>query len=394
VSLTGQQVGKYRIGPLIGEGGMAEVYMGEETGGLMTRRVAIKVVLRELCENPQVVNRMMNEARALGRISHPGVVQVYDVQQTMDGRLCIIMELLQGHTMRAWLAERGRLAVDDALFVTIQLVDALAAAHEKNIIHRDIKPDNVFVVVDQAGGVHIKVMDFGIAKLVGDGGLVQTGAKDKMGTADYMPPEQFRSPKDVDHRTDQYALGCMLFEMLTGQLPFPTRNLVQAMQAHAYQPPPALRSLASHAPVALEQTLARLLAKTPFERFNNMRELKQVLETIRSGGQPNVYAQAASGAYQAAAGMQTPVSGAYGSAHTGQYTGQPQSTGQYVGQPGAGQQGTGQYAGQQGTGQYAGQQGAGQQGTADVRRGSPLVVILIVAVLLAAGAGAAIVFLL
>lgn len=385
MSITGQQVGKYRVGPLIGTGGMAEVYMGEEMGGLMARRVAIKVVLPELCQNPQVVNRMMNEARALGRISHPGVVQVYDVQQTMDGRLCIIMELLQGRSMRAWLAERGRLSVDEALFVTMQMVDALAAAHEKNIIHRDIKPDNAFVVVDQAGGVHVKVMDFGIAKLVGDGGLVQTGAKDKMGTADYMPPEQFRSPKDVDHRTDQYALGCMLFEMLTGQVPFPSRNLVQAMQAHAAQPPPALRSLVPHAPVALEQTVARLLAKTPFERFDSMRELKQVLESIRAGGQPNVYGQPASGAYQAA-GVQTPMSGAYGSVHTGQHMGQ-HGTGPYPGQQ------THQHLGQQ-THQHTGQQGTGGHEAAGARSGNPLLVVLIVAVLLAAGAGAAIVFLL
>ena len=368
MSLTGQQVGKYRIGPLIGEGGMAEVYMGEQAGGMMARRVAIKVVSREHCQNAEVVNRMKNEARALGKIRHPGVVEVFDVLTTMDGRLCIIMEFLQGKTLRGWLDERGRISVQEALFVVIQLVDALAAAHDVAIIHRDVKPDNCFVIVDQAGNVHTKLVDFGIAKLVGDGGLVQTGASAKMGTAAYMPPEQFRSPKDVDHRTDQYSVGCMLFEMLTGQTPFPAKNLVQAMQAHAYQPPPALRSLLPGASAGLEQVMNKLLAKTPFERFNNMRELKQALEVIQAGGEPNVHAPPPTG------GHQPITTGAHGAAH--HHTGHP---GHHTGHPG-------HHTGH--PGHHTGHGPAVQQGSGK----SLALILMIVAVLVAVGAGAVIAF--
>jgi serine/threonine-protein kinase len=289
VSLTGQQISKYRVGSKLGEGGMAEVYMGEHIDPHMARRVAIKVLLAEHCTNTEVINRFMNEARALGRITHPGVVSVFEIDKLWDGRVCIIMEFLGGQTLRDWLRQRGRISVDEALDVTIQLSDAMAAAHDQQIIHRDIKPDNVFVIFDHAG-MRTKILDFGIAKLAGETSLVKTGTKAQMGTAAYMSPEQFRSTKDVDHRTDQYALGCMLFEMLTGRTPFVSDNLVEYMRAHAYDQPAPLRTVAPDAPVALEQVVQRLLAKTPAERFGSMRELKQVLETIRAGGHPNVFA--------------------------------------------------------------------------------------------------------
>jgi serine/threonine-protein kinase len=183
--------------------------------------------------------------------------------------------------------------VEEALDVAIQLSDALAAAHDQQIIHRDVKPDNVFAIFDHAG-MRTKILDFGIAKLAGEGSLVKTNTETKLGTIAYMSPEQFRSSKDVDHRADQYSLGCMLFEMLCGRTPFVADNVVDAMRAHAYEQPPLLRTMVPSAPVALEEVVQRLLAKTPDERFGSMRELKQVLETIRAGGHPNVFAASAS----------------------------------------------------------------------------------------------------
>jgi serine/threonine-protein kinase len=293
VNLTGQQISKYRFGPLLGEGGMAKVYMGEHIDPHMARRVAIKVLLAEHCANVEVVNRFMNEARALGRITHPGVVSVFEIERLWDGRVCIIMEYLNGQTLRDWLRQRGRISVEEALDVAIQLSDALAAAHDQQIIHRDVKPDNVFAIFDHAG-MRTKILDFGIAKLAGEGSLVKTNTETKLGTIAYMSPEQFRSSKDVDHRADQYSLGCMLFEMLCGRTPFVADNVVDAMRAHAYEQPPLLRTMVPSAPVALEEVVQRLLAKTPDERFGSMRELKQVLETIRAGGHPNVFAASAS----------------------------------------------------------------------------------------------------
>jgi eukaryotic-like serine/threonine-protein kinase len=292
VNLTGQQISKYRFGPLLGEGGMAKVYMGEHIDPHMTRRVAIKVLLAEHCANVEVINRFMNEARALGRITHPGVVSVFEIERLWDGRVCIIMEFLNGQTLRDWLRQRGRISVEEALDVAIQLSDALAAAHDQQIIHRDIKPDNVFAIFDHAG-MRTKILDFGIAKLAGESSLVNTGTQAKLGTIAYMSPEQFRSSKDVDHRADQYSLGCMLLEMLCGRTPFVADNVVEAMRAHAFQQPPLLRTMVPNAPVALEQVIQRLLAKTPDERFGSMRELKQVLETIRAGGHPDVFAASA-----------------------------------------------------------------------------------------------------
>ncbi len=289
MSLTGQQVGKYRIGPLLGEGSMAEVYVGEHIEPHMARKVAIKALLPEHCSNAQVANRFMNEARALGRINHPGVVSVYDVQRMYDGRVCIIMEFLHGQTLRDWLHHRGAFSVEEAVYLTIQLADALAAAHQQNIIHRDIKPDNIFIVTDQAG-MRAKILDFGIAKLVGDSGLVKTGTKAQLGTAPYMPPEQFRSSKDVDHRSDMYSLGCVFFEMLTCRTPFVGRNIVEQMRSHAYEAPPQIRAFVPTAPPAIEQLFQRLLAKNREERFASMQQIKQALEIIQAGGNPDLSA--------------------------------------------------------------------------------------------------------
>jgi serine/threonine-protein kinase len=280
-SVLGQSVGPYRIASFLGAGGMAEVYIGEHAQ--IGRQVAIKVLMRELCQQPQVVERFMNEARALGRITHPNVVEIYDVG-TLGERVCIVMELLRGEPLSRMIARR-RLSVSEAVAVAQQVADAMAAAHERKIIHRDLKPDNIFVAQD-ADGLRIKVLDFGVAKLLDGAGQVATATKTALGTAAYMAPEQFKSSRQVDHRADVYALGCMLFELLTGAPPYPQKNLAQQMLAHATEPIPSAAARNPEVPPALDAVLVHLLAKTPDERFGSMAAVKNALGAAMGGTAP------------------------------------------------------------------------------------------------------------
>ena len=296
--LIGRQVGKYRIVEYIGEGGMAQVFAGEDSH--LGRRVAIKVLLAEHCHNDQLVSRFVNEARALGRISHPGVVDVIDVDRLDDGRVCLIMEFLQGQDLFAFLQQRGRLSFAQSVPIMLQLADTLAAAHDQKIIHRDLKPENIFVVSDVVGGLRIKVLDFGIAKLIEGAGSVATVTKTQMGTAAYMPPEQFKSSRNVDHRSDIYALGCVFFELLGGRPPFVAKTLIEHMRAHAFEPAPALSSVVSEVPAGLDDLLLRMLAKERDARPSSMREIKAAVEAIRDGKSLPAFAPAAAAAPAAA----------------------------------------------------------------------------------------------
>ncbi len=279
--LIGCRVGKYVIQGLIGQGAMAQVFAGEETQ--LARKVAIKVLRAQHCTNEDIVRRFTNEARALGRIEHPGVVDVLDVARLDDGRVCLIMEHLQGQSLHALLYQRGRLGAAEALPLMIQLADTLAAAHEQGIIHRDLKPENIFLVSDVVGSVRTKILDFGIAKLLDGAGDVATATRTKMGTGPYMPPEQFKSARTVDHRSDVYSLGCVFFELLGGRPPFIGTTLFEHMRAHAFEPPPPLRSLVPDVPEALGDIVGRMLAKEREQRFQSMVELRAHLEAVRTG---------------------------------------------------------------------------------------------------------------
>jgi serine/threonine-protein kinase len=295
-SVLGQTVGQYRIASYLGAGGMAEVFIGEHAA--IGRQVAIKVLMSELCTQPQVVERFMNEARALGRIAHPNVVEIYDVGRLGDagaGRVCIVMELLRGEPLSRLIARR-RLSVPEAVAVTQQIADAMAAAHERKIIHRDLKPDNVFVASD-ADGLRIKVLDFGVAKLLDGAGQVATATRTALGTAAYMSPEQFKSSRQVDHRSDVYALGCVLFELLTGAPPYPQKNLAQQMLAHATEPIPVASAANPDVPPSLDAALSHMLAKSPDERFGSMAAVRNALDAaMGSMGRATNFAPA-SGAF-------------------------------------------------------------------------------------------------
>jgi len=259
------RIAKYEVGRKLGQGGFGEIYVARDTE--LDRELAIKVLRDEHTQRPPLVQRFLQEARAAARINHPGIVTVFECGQTDAGIVFIAMELLAGETL-ATRIKREHLALPAAIAVTRQLASALAAAHAAGIIHRDLKPQNVFLVPDPAavGGVRVKILDFGIAKLTDTvASNVQTHSMEMMGTPMYMSPEQCKSSATVDARSDIYALGCILFELLAGRTPFEGEP-GELIAKHQLVPPPQLRELVTGVPEPLEQLVAAMLAKAPADR--------------------------------------------------------------------------------------------------------------------------------
>ncbi|HTB58467.1 MAG TPA: serine/threonine-protein kinase [Polyangia bacterium] len=277
--MIGEQVNNYRIISLLGEGGMGAVYLAEHP--FMGRKAAIKVLRRELAEDRGLVERFMNEARAANAIRHPNIIDIIDVGQLPSGIPYLMMEFLDGESLAARIAGEGRMTVADAADVARQTASALFAAHGKGIVHRDLKPDNLYLVTDDAQPVgRVKVLDFGIAKLRGDlsgsGAATQVGSL--MGTPPYMSPEQCRGISDlIDHRTDVYALGIILYEMLTGTPPFVSEGWGDVVLMHLSQPPPPLRALNPEVSLEVEAVIGKALAKKPEQRWSSMAELEVAL---------------------------------------------------------------------------------------------------------------------
>jgi serine/threonine-protein kinase len=277
----GSSIGPYRVVRKLGEGGMGAVFLGEHT--LIGRRAAIKVLLPELSSRRDSVDRFFNEARATTAISDPGIVQVFDFGFTPDKVAYIVMELLEGEQLNARLARLGALSPADALRITRQAAGSLGAAHAAGIVHRDLKPENLFMIRDPEalGGERPKLLDFGIAKLgdeVPDRVKTRTGAV--LGTPVYMSPEQCNGAGRVDHRADVYALGCVLFHLLTGRPPFDLPGVGAIISAHLREPPPPPSSVAPQLPPGLDELVLRCLAKSPDQRFATMLELQQACDAI------------------------------------------------------------------------------------------------------------------
>jgi serine/threonine protein kinase len=260
----GTTIANYRVTGTLGEGGMGVVYRGEHV--LLRRPAAIKVLQADLSRNPEMVRRFLNEARATTAIRHPGIVEIYDFGVSPDGSAYIVMELLDGHSLSDRIAQ-GPLSSTRAMQIARQIAGALAVAHDQGIVHRDLKPDNVFLVPDPEvpGGERIKLLDFGIAKLVDEpGGLNRTRTGVLMGTPTYMAPEQCRGVH-VDHRADLYALGCILYECVTGRPPFRGEGVGDVLSMHMHEPPTPPRAFARVSP-SLEAVILHLLAKSPDAR--------------------------------------------------------------------------------------------------------------------------------
>ncbi|MDQ3298834.1 MAG: serine/threonine protein kinase, partial [Myxococcota bacterium] len=260
-------LGSYVIERELGRGGMGAVYIGVHQ--VLGRRAAIKVLLPALSQRDDLVQRFFTEARAITAIQHASIVDVYDFGTAADGSAYIVMEYLEGESLAARLRTRGRLPIPQALAIARQIATGLAAAHAVGVIHRDLKPDNIFLVPDPEviGGERAKLLDFGVAKLVAaDSTSVKTMTGMLLGTPQYMSPEQCEGAREVDHRSDLYSLGCTLFQMVCGRLPFVSAGIGGVIGMHLHMPPPKLRTYAPHASAALEAIVDRLLAKDPQDR--------------------------------------------------------------------------------------------------------------------------------
>ncbi len=278
----------YEILRVIGEGGMGRVYEASHRR-LRSRRFAIKVLHHDLSRQPEVVSRFQREAEAASALTHPNVVQVFDVNRTPDGRPYIAGELLEGEELGHHLDRLGRLGLSEAIFIVRQICSALAAAHARGVIHRDVKPENVFLV-GSAEAPRIKVLDFGISKL-GDSqaSLTRTGVV--MGTPAYMPPEQARG-SHVDHRADIYAVGAILYRALTGSKPFADLDPVATLTAVVAEEPRRPSTLERSIAPGLELVIQKAMAKDPTERYGSLAELDAALaEFDPRGSQPVVLAR-------------------------------------------------------------------------------------------------------
>lgn len=297
----GQTLGSYRIIRKIGEGGMGAVY--EAVHQDIGRKAAIKVLHPQLAQNPQIATRFLNEAKAANIIDHPGVVEIYEFLRLPDGSTAIVMELLKGEHIGKRL-ERGPLGLD-TLRIIRQVASVLAEAHAHGIIHRDLKPDNVFMVKDPEapGGERAKVLDFGIAKIAEESTL-KTQANSLLGTPIYMAPEQCRGAANVTAKSDVYALGVMMYEMLAGRPPFQGEGIGEIMIAHISTEPPPLQQLQPAVSADLAAVVHRMLAKDPATR-PTMAEVVQESERLGAArtGVMQVVPDLPSGASSTASGV-------------------------------------------------------------------------------------------
>jgi serine/threonine protein kinase len=276
--MQGTKFGSYRVIEKLAAGGMGEVYTA--THERMNREAVVKVLLPEMSADKSIVKRFFNEAQAAASIQHPGIVAVFDVGEADDGRAYIVMEKLPGESLQARLDRVRFLEPAHSTALMRQLAGAVGAAHERGIVHRDLKPANVFVVPDPEvpGGERIKVLDFGLAKLVAGRGSLATHAGSIFGTPAYMAPEQCVDAASVDHRADLYAIGCIYYACVCGRPPFFSGNPVQVMVAHVNEAVPPPRSLQPALPPYHEAIILNLLQKRPEDRMESCKALIEALD--------------------------------------------------------------------------------------------------------------------
>ena len=276
--LLGHQVGNYRIERPLGFGAMGHVYFAQHV--VMGRRAAVKVLNRELSADEVAVERFVTEARAVNDIRHPNIVEVTDFGK-LDEQYYLIMELLEGETLEECLSQCGTLAPDEVVHIGSQIASALQAAHEHGFLHRDLKPSNIFLTHHPDYPNHVKVLDFGVTKLLQQTKQqkaerrTQTGAI--VGTPHYMSPEQCLGEAELGPQSDVYALGVVLYELLTGELPFDANNLSKLLLAHLNDVPRPLRELDPAIPETFEAVVLRALHKDGSQRFSSMRAMRDSL---------------------------------------------------------------------------------------------------------------------
>jgi serine/threonine protein kinase len=274
---VGQVVGNYKLISKLGEGGMGVVYLGEHP--VIGKKVAMKAIHPELARNPEVVSRFVMEAKAVNQIGHEHIVDIGDFGNTPDGDFYFIMEYLQGESLADRLKREIVLSKNRALSIAAQVADALGASHDHGIIHRDLKPENIFLITRRGNPDFVKVLDFGLAKLTQTEEKVthKTRAGSVMGTPYYMSPEQGEGKVQIDHRADIYSLGIILFEMLTGKVPFGGEGYGEIIVKHITHQAPSARKINPAISASVEMVLFQALAKDREDRFQTMHEFRNAL---------------------------------------------------------------------------------------------------------------------
>ncbi len=280
--VIGTEVSGYLVKGRLGQGGMGIVYEGEQP--LIGKRVAIKVLRPEVAEDPSVVKRLVAEARAVNQVGHRGIIDVFGFGQLPDGRHCMLMEYLEGESLEHMIGslrnEHRIMPILETLNILDELLSALGAAHSAGVIHRDLKPSNIFLCKQRDGTRYVKVLDFGIAKLGVVGATPQTNASVMVGTPAYMAPEQARGGM-VSPALDLYAVGCIAYELLTGQQPFSANSVVEMIMKHQDEVPPRPSERVLSLPDLMDDFVMKLLQKKPADRYGSADEARKVISPLR-----------------------------------------------------------------------------------------------------------------
>ena len=283
VGLLGRTIDRrYRVDALLGEGGMGLVYRVTHTD--LNKTLAIKVLRRENTRDEEVLARFRREAESASAIGNEHIVDINDFGTLEDGSTYFVMECLEGMDLIEAMDRSQRMPEDRAVRIAMQLCRALNAAHGAGIVHRDLKPENVFLTERRGSDDFVKVLDFGIAK-VANGPKRLTRAGEVLGTPHYMSPEQCEG-EDVDHRTDIYALGVLLYEMVTGRVPHDADTMMGILTKHMYEEPIPPKVRAPQVSESLEEVIMRCLAKRPERRYQTMHEIEADLGRIQQGKRP------------------------------------------------------------------------------------------------------------
>ena len=276
--MKGQKISdRYQIIKSIGEGGMANVYLAYDT--ILDRNVAVKVLRGDLANDEKFVRRFQREALSASSLSNPNIVEVYDVGED-NGEYYIVMEYVEGKHLKALLKKRGKLTVPEVIDIALQITNGLSVAHDSYIIHRDIKPQNILILENGL----IKITDFGIAVAMNATQLTQTNSV--MGSVHYLPPEQ-ASGKGATLQSDIYSIGILMYELLTGKLPFRGDNAVEIALKHLKEPMPSIRDELPGIPQSVENIILRATAKNPKNRYSDAREMHEDLKTCLNESRAN-----------------------------------------------------------------------------------------------------------
>lgn len=269
--MKGQKINdRYQIIKSIGEGGMANVYLAYDT--ILDRNVAVKVLRGDLSTDEKFVRRFQREALSASSLSHPNIVEVYDVGED-EGKYYIVMEYIEGKQLKSVLRKRGKLTITEVIDIMQQIADGLSVAHDSYIIHRDIKPQNIMILENGL----VKITDFGISMAMNSTQLTQTNSV--MGSVHYLPPEQANGSGST-LKSDIYSMGILMYELLTGKLPYRGENAVEIALKHLKEPLPSIRDELPDIPQSVENVILKACAKNPKNRYNDAREMYEDLKTV------------------------------------------------------------------------------------------------------------------